>query len=68
MQYECQLFSYVQKVATEIAGTYVISSPHDAWMTRNIYRSSALYKQKGDFVNPFIWVTVWLLDSVARAP
>jgi len=32
-----QLFSYVRKVATEIADTYVISSPHDAWMTRNVY-------------------------------
>jgi hypothetical protein len=36
-KHERQLSSYVQKVATEIAGPYVISSPHDAWMTRNVY-------------------------------
>ena len=29
--------------------------------------SEALYKQRGSFVNSFIWVTVWLLDSVAGA-
>jgi hypothetical protein len=36
-QHERQLFSYVQKVATKTADTYIISSPHDAWMTGNIY-------------------------------
>ena len=39
-KHERPLFFYGQKVATEIAGTYIISSPHDAWMGRNVYNSA----------------------------